>query len=164
VTQGIKTVDDMREELKKLPSRMRVRTTLTAICLEASSNTVAEFATRPHKRKGVNMSSLFEVFAVAGHELVVVRPDIAETAFRSGEELKEFLRLLSAKTGKSLTAMTLEAKISLGIVSWVSGSSRHNTIQLEPLLKLLNSQNVTLRLRKIQPTKAAAKRAILSGS
>lgn len=164
MTQPIKTVDDMREQLKKLPSRMRVRTTLTAICLEASSNTVAEFATRPLKRKNINLSSLFQVFAVAGHELVASRPDIVECAFHNDEELKEFFRQLAAQSGKSLTAMTAEAKLSLGIVSWTTGSSGTKTIQLEPLLKLLNSQDVTLRLRRIQPTRAAAKRALLTGS
>ncbi len=164
MTQPIKSIDDMREQIKKLPSRMRARASLTGLCIEAGATTVAEFATRPHARKSINMSSLFQVFAVAGHELVASRPDIVESAFRNEEELKEFLRQLAQQSGKSLSAMTGEAKISLGIVSWVTGSAGMKTIQLEPLLKLLNSQGVTLKLRKIQPTRAAAKRAIIQGS
>jgi hypothetical protein len=164
VTQAIKTVDHMREELRKLPSRLRVRTTLTAICLEASSNTVAEFATRPHVRKNINLSSLFQVFAVVGHELVFARADIEEHAVHSDEELKQFFRDFAKATGKSLSAMTTDAGISLGLVSWVTGSSGTKTIQLEPLLKVLNSEKVTLKLRKIQPTRAAAKRAAITGS
>lgn len=164
MTQAIKTVDDMRDQLKKLPSRMRVRTTLTAICLEAGTTTVGEFANRPHVRKNINLSSLFQVFAVAGHELVASRPDLPEFSIRSDDQLKEFFRELSALTGKALSAMTGEAKISLGIVSWTTGSSKTKTVQLEPVLKLLNSQGVTLKLRKIQPTRAAAKRASIQGS
>jgi hypothetical protein len=164
VTQPIKTVDHMREQIKKLPGRMPTRTTLNAICLEVSSNTVADFALRPHKRKNINMSSLFDVFVVTSHELVAARPDLAEFVIRSDDDLKAFLRKLCEVTGKTISAMSDQAGISLTLVTWLTGSSRRKTVQLEPLLKLLNSEKVTLKLRKIPMARSTAKRAMMIGS
>ena len=158
----IKTIEHMREELTKMVRRMRI--TLNALSLEVGSNTVQDFVTRPHKRKSITMTPLFSVFKVVGHELVASRPDMPEFRLRSNEDLKEFFRALAKASGKGLSTMSEEAKVSLTIVTWVTGSSRAQTVNLESVLKILNHQKVALKLRKILPTKAAGKRAALSGS
>ena len=139
----------------------RVRTSLTAISLYTSSNTVPDFVTRPHKRKSVNMTSLLSCVTAAGHEFVAIRPDLGEACFGSDDELKDFFRLLSEKTGKSLTAICQESGVSLCVVTWVHGSSGGKTIQLEIVLRILSAQAVTLKLRK-KTNKTAGQRALLA--
>jgi hypothetical protein len=158
MTQGITTLDQMREELKKVPGRLPGRMTLSGICKEARSSTVAEFANRSSSRKGVTLTSLFDFFAVTGHELVATRPDMEEVLLRSNEDVKGFLRHLAKLSGVSMTLMAERAGCSLGMVTWVTGSSGKNTISLEPFLRLLSHEGVVLRLRKILPMKSASRR------
>lgn len=159
MTQGITTLNKMRDELKKVPGRLPGRTTLSGICREASSSTVAEFANQPNVRKGVNMKSLFDFLAVAGHELVVSRDDMGEVALRSNEDLKSLLRKMAELSGVSLTAMSQRSGCSIGIVTWVTGTSKKGSVSLEPLLRLLNHESATLRLRKIVAMKSAGRRS-----
>lgn len=162
MTQSIQTADDMRGELKKMAKRLR--TTVTAISRLASSNTVPDFITRPEKRKSLNMSSLFSFLAAGVHELVLSRPDIRETAVRSDEDLKEFFRNLVEHTGKSLTAQCEDAGVSLSLPTWVHGSSGAKTMQLDVVLKILASEGITVKVRKIVATKRHGQRALLAQS
>lgn len=141
----------------------RMRTTLTAISLHCSSNTVPDFVTRPHKRKSVNMVTLLSFVSAAGHEFVATRPDIGQASFGDDEQLKDFFRLLSEKTGKSLTAISTNAGVSLAVVTWVHGSSGARTVQLDVVLRILVAEGVTLRLRK-KVDKRTAQRALLAGA
>lgn len=141
----------------------RMRTTLTAISLHSSSNTVPDFVTRPHKRKSVNMTSLLSFVAAGGHEFTASRPDVGEATFVTDEEMKDFFRLLAEKTGKSLTAICQNAGVSLSVVTWVHGTSGTRTVQLDVVLRILAAEGVILKLRK-KTDKRAGQRALFIGS
>jgi hypothetical protein len=159
VTESIQSAEDMRVELKKVAKRLR--TTVTAISRLASSNTVPDFITRPEKRKSVNMSSLFSFLSAGVHELVLSRPDIQATWVRSDEDLRDFFRDLAEHTGRSLTAMCEQAGVSLSLPTWVHGSSGAKTMQLDVVLKILSSEGVTVKVRKITPTKRRGRQALI---
>lgn len=160
MTGSIQTADHMRAELRKVAKRLR--TTITAISQLASSNTVPDFITRPEKRKSVNMSSLFSFLGAGVHELVLSRPDIQETSVRSDEDLKDFFRSLVEHTGRSLTAMCEQAGVSLSLPTWVHGSSGARTMQLDVVLKILASEGVTVKVRKVTLTKRQGQRALFT--
>lgn len=144
------------------------KTTVTALCIAAgTSNTLADFAMSP-KRLGVTFGSLFPVMKLAGFEFVITgkppNDDLAVRRFTDHEGLRKALSSLPLQTGKSMTALSEKAGISLTVLGWVNGTGGTKTLSFLPVLKLLKACDLDLALEKNAPNKRAARRASVTTS
>lgn len=163
--RAIRTIDDMRAAVLKLPAR--TKNTLTALTTAAGmSSTVADWALRPEKRNSITWEPLLQLLTTAGHELVA-RPrgensDLANVPIRNIQDLRRLIKSLPLITGKTLTALSRQAGISLTVVLWSNRSDR--SVTLLPILTLLHEGGYSVFLRKSPETRRQARIEALKGS
>lgn len=144
------------------------KTTISALCVAAeTSNTIADFAFS-QKRLGVTFGALFPVMKLAGYEFVVTskppNEDLGVRRFADHDGLRKAIASLPLQTGKSLTALSEKAGISLAVVAWSRGTSGTKTVSFLPVLKLFIASDLNLAMEKKAPSKRAARLAAIRTS
>lgn len=138
----------------------RLRVTLHALCkASGKSTTVADFVNQPEKRTDVTMRALFSVITTASHEFVLtprgVDDDLATGLIRTEGDLLAYVKRLPTMTGKTLTALSKEAGVSLSLLTWAN-KGLPSSVYLHTVLAVLDAANINVKLRRIGDVKQVA--------